>query len=84
MLPSESLLARIRGEYREMPGLRLTSAQARRLWQLDAGVCQAILTSLIQEGFLTRTADGAFVANASAAPSRDSLARVSPSRRMAS
>ena len=28
-------LHRIRGEFREMPGLKLTIAQAARLWQLD-------------------------------------------------
>jgi hypothetical protein len=31
MPPSELLFARIRGEFREMPGLRLTFAQACRL-----------------------------------------------------
>ena len=29
---SAALLQRIRGEYSEMPGLRLTVAQAQRLW----------------------------------------------------
>ena len=28
----ESMLPRIRAEYREMPGLRLNAGQARRLW----------------------------------------------------
>jgi hypothetical protein len=31
----DSLLDRVRGEYREMPGLQLTIAQACRLWQID-------------------------------------------------
>ena len=31
----EALVQRVRGEFREMPGLRLTFAQACRLWQLD-------------------------------------------------
>ena len=30
-----AVLQRIRGEFREMPGLKLTIAQAARLWQLD-------------------------------------------------
>lgn len=30
----ESLIDRVRGEYREMPGLKLTVAQACRLWQI--------------------------------------------------
>ena len=66
-MPSEpSLLSRIRGEYREMPGLRLTPKQACCLWQLDAATCDAVLNSLVDEGFLARTKDGSFVAAASA------------------
>jgi hypothetical protein len=52
---------RIRGEYNEMPGLRLTPAQARRLWDIDAPTCQAALDDLTHSGFLTCTRDGAFV-----------------------
>ena len=33
--PLSELLGRIRGEYLEMPGLKLTLAQAQRLWGLD-------------------------------------------------
>ena len=29
------MLRRIQGEFREMPGLRLTCRQAQRLWNLD-------------------------------------------------
>ncbi len=61
-----SLLSRIRGEYRDMPGLRLTSRQACCLWQLDTATCDAVLNSLIEEGFLARTKDGSFVAATSA------------------
>ena len=32
---NRDLLARIQMEYLEMPGLHLTSQQARRLWNLD-------------------------------------------------
>jgi hypothetical protein len=45
-----------------MPGLRLTFAQACRLWQIDGATCDAVLSSLIGEKFLHRTADGAYVA----------------------
>lgn len=62
-MPSlDILVVRIRGEYREMPGMRLTVAQARRLWQLDAGQCDAVLEALVAEGFLVRTHDGAYIA----------------------
>jgi hypothetical protein len=46
-LLSDALLARIRGEYREMPGLRLTVAQACRLWQLDAPTCTAVIEARV-------------------------------------
>jgi len=56
-----SLLWRIRAEYWEMPGLKLTPRQAQRLWGLDRESCDALLSDLISEGFLSRTRDGAFV-----------------------
>ena len=55
------IVVRVRGEYREMPGLRLTFEQACRMWQLDAPLCGAVLEYLVETGFLSRTADGAFV-----------------------
>ena len=54
-------LRRIRGEYREMPGLCLTQCQAQRLWGLPCDRCEALLTALTEERFLVRTADGRFV-----------------------
>jgi hypothetical protein len=58
---STHLLHRIRGEFLEMPGLRLTARQAQRLWGLEASACEALLEALIDAGFLKRTGDGAFV-----------------------
>ena len=57
----DTLAARIRGEYQEMPGLRLTLPQACRLWQLDRVMCETILAALVAEGFLIRTKDDAFL-----------------------
>ena len=51
-----------------MPGLRLTLAQACRLWQLDGTTCQALLEHLIAEQYLHRTRDGAYAAIASMRP----------------
>jgi hypothetical protein len=59
---SQQLLDRIRGEYREMPGLRLTMPQAQRLWQVEQVDCESALDALVQEGFLGVTADDAYVA----------------------
>jgi hypothetical protein len=56
----DPLFLRIRSEYREMPGLRLTLSQAAHMWQLDVRACEAVLLALVEEGFLVRTDDGAF------------------------
>ena len=42
----DDVLQRIQGEYVEMPGLRLTAAQAQRLWGLERDVCDALLGAL--------------------------------------
>jgi DNA-binding IclR family transcriptional regulator len=60
-------MARIQGEYREMPGLRLTLAQACRLWHVDAATCETLLEHLVREGFLHRTDNGAYIARSSTA-----------------
>jgi Fic family protein len=44
-----------------MPGLRLTQAQAQRLWDLDAKTSRAVLATLTERGFLKRTAAGTYV-----------------------
>lgn len=62
MASEDVLIERIRSEYREMPGLRLTHPQACRLWQVDAALCEAALDRLVHESFLHRTRDGAYVA----------------------
>jgi hypothetical protein len=54
------LLQRIRGEYLEMPGLRLTPEQARRLWSLDLHTCISLLEALVDSKFLARTSDGQY------------------------
>jgi hypothetical protein len=56
----EQMIRRISGEYLEMPGLRLTSEQAQRLWGLDSQSCSEILTELVATNFLARTADGRY------------------------
>jgi hypothetical protein len=58
---SDEMLRRVQGEFLEMPGLRLTEPQARRLWGLDAASCDALLGALIDAKFLFRTRDGAFM-----------------------
>jgi hypothetical protein len=55
------VLQRIRAEYLEMPGLKLTAAQAQRLWNLSRTTCEGLLGRLVDAKFLFRTRDGAFV-----------------------
>ena len=56
-----TLAQRIENEYDEMPGLKLTEAQAQRLWGLDAETCHTILVTLMKRRFLRRTATGMYV-----------------------
>ncbi len=56
--PTREMLQRIRGEYLEMPGLRLTAEQARRLWSLDLMTCRSLLDALVEAKFLRRSGDG--------------------------
>ena len=42
------LIVRVQGEYREMPGLKLTEVQAQRLWGLDHRTCALVLTALVE------------------------------------
>ena len=60
-MPHDTLFTRLRAEYLEMPGLRLTVLQARRLWGIDIVLCSTALAALESAGFLSRTRDGAFV-----------------------
>lgn len=58
--PVSELELRIRGEYREMPGLRLRPEQAARLWSLDRHTCDQVLDELVGSGFLQRDNTGRY------------------------
>jgi hypothetical protein len=62
-------LAVIQMDYVEMPGLRLTAQQGRRLWTLPIDVCQAALDTLAAAGFLVKTENGHYL-HRGAAPVR--------------
>jgi Fic family protein len=57
----DDIIQRIQGEYLEMPGLRLTAEQAKRFLGLDEETAGQVLEKLVDERFLSRTADGAYV-----------------------
>jgi len=65
MLPDDTYLADwfhlICAEYREVPGLRLTEPQVRRLWGLGPVESEALLSTLLDVKFLKRTAQGAYI-----------------------
>jgi selenocysteine lyase/cysteine desulfurase len=50
----QQLRVRVTGEFREMPGLTLTLAQAARLFSLDPERCERVLGALVQHGVLVR------------------------------
>lgn len=52
-----SLLARVYGEYIEMPGLQLTLAQASRLWDMHITTSAQVLDRLVSASFLRRSGD---------------------------
>lgn len=71
------LVQRIRTQFLEMRGLKLTVAQGCRLWNISRPVCDQAFEQLLKEEFLDRTASGAFVA----LPSVLSIAKASVTRR---
>lgn len=51
---------RIRAEYSDMPGIQLTSRQISQLWNVDPPTCGAVLTTLVEEGFLVMNANDTY------------------------
>jgi hypothetical protein len=70
----DQLLRRIQSEFLEMPGLRLTSRQAQRLWNLDMLVCESLLAALVDVRFLVEQ-DGVFLQRTDASRRLSSVAR---------
>jgi len=60
-MTSDSARLRIQVHYIEMPGLRLSRAQASRLCGVSDGDCATALETLVQTGFLVQGADGSFI-----------------------
>jgi hypothetical protein len=60
-LASNTSLQRVRAEFLEMPGLKLTVMQAQRLWGVDRPTCEALIEELIACQFLAKTRDGSVV-----------------------
>jgi hypothetical protein len=56
-----ALVGRVRLEYEELPGLRLTEPQARRVFAMREDVCARVLAALVRRSYLRRDCNGAFV-----------------------
>ena len=54
----DSLVGAIREEFAEMPCMRLTRAQFRRLWNLTTADSDQLVSGLIASGFLSEDIDG--------------------------
>jgi hypothetical protein len=55
------LVGRIRSEFLEMPGLRLTLVQAARLWGLEQDDCRRVIDALVGSSFLRWTPAGSIM-----------------------
>jgi hypothetical protein len=56
----QDVLARLRAEFLEMPGLRLKSEQVQRLCGVERAMCKVMLDALVNEGFLRIGSDGRY------------------------
>ena len=59
-MPHTPLVTRIRAEYLEMPGLRLTLEQAQRLCGVERILCKTVLDALVEAKFLCVRPDGTY------------------------
>jgi hypothetical protein len=55
------LVDRVRAEFREMPGMQLTPAQASRLLGIEPEACRSVIEALVTAAVLRRTSVGTIV-----------------------
>jgi hypothetical protein len=54
----DAILQRVRAEFDEMPGMRLTVRQASRLFGLEHETCRAVIDRLVGAAYLSCTPAG--------------------------
>jgi hypothetical protein len=59
-MPHNMMLKRVRAEYLEMSGLRLTLEQAQRLCGLERALCMMVLDALVDDKFLCMKSNGVY------------------------
>jgi hypothetical protein len=57
----DATLRRVKGEFEEMPCMRVTAAQASGLLGLQERTSEWVLQRLAREGFLSRTPQGEYM-----------------------
>ena len=57
----DEAIALMRMEYLEMPELKLTLGQAKKLWNLPSDVCESALGRLVRSEFLVVTREGSYL-----------------------
>ena len=61
LMQRDDLLRLIRAEYEEFPGLQLSESELEDLFEMNPETATALLGVLLADGFLRKTADGAYV-----------------------
>ena len=54
------MVQRIREEFDEIPGLRLTAREASCFWAIDEATCELVFAELALQGFLAQGVDDRF------------------------
>ena len=67
---TDALIARIRAEYLEMPGMTLRAEQVARLCGIERSACLGLLDTLVGAQFLWQKANGAYARRSGDATSR--------------
>jgi hypothetical protein len=73
--PYRQAFDRIRAEYLEMPGMRLTPAQVQRLSGVDVSICTIVLEDLLRAQFLYKGLDGSYARPSDGGRVRSRMAR---------
>ncbi len=68
-------LDRLRSEFLEMPGLRLTPDQVHRLCGVERALCKSALEALVREEFLCTKPDGTYARLTEGQPRRARAAK---------
>jgi hypothetical protein len=68
VVTGDALMNRVLHDFDEMPTLRLTLAQAMRLWDLDRPTCRKLLDTLVEVHLLEIDAAGRYARHGSGEP----------------